>query len=61
MRVEIHRRGSGRDKPTYLVIDGERCRLPEAAERLGLTKTALQKRLERGSSLARPYERHVSE
>lgn len=56
MNVEVRRFGESR--PTIVMIDGEPYPVREAAAKLGLPATTLQKRIERGASLVREYQRH---
>ena len=45
------------ERCTIVVLDGEPMPVRSAAKRLGLTKKALQKRIERGADLTMPSKR----
>lgn len=59
MTIEVRRFGQRR--ATIVLIDGEPHLLREAAAKRGLTSKAFQKRIQRGTSLEKPPQRHVSE
>lgn len=53
--IEVKRFGKG--TRTIVILDGEPLPLKIAAERCGVSKKAMQKRIERGSDLAMPRKR----